>query len=555
MNDYSVDPVIVPPVYPGLSGPAGASHAATTPFDEILRVTQQRPAAREKPLSATSQRATLQRDDPHTSSPRKDATQPSDDPAPAKATTAAADSSPKSTTADAEHDRPSTEDDAPESTLVAAAPPSASETSASETAASETAAIEGETAVALVAATKVVPEAESPENDIDPAVLKATARRGTARGQNVATAHEADDRQSHPAAAEHANKPVTKVAANAIDPDVLANEQGELPLTEATGTSIDAGPTDGEPSPTKPVVAEQPTVAIGKTNVAPQAAVHTDGVQTVAAAETTLAHDGDQDAAESSPRRSNDHPRRRTPAAGSFTESPATPMATRIPAAELIEAPQRAARAHDRESSDIANKPAAGPTTVAPNDDANRSTPRESVAAPGGDPSPRLKWLGGARATTTHGTSSAGGEAEVDRVRFVQRVARAFQHIGEEGGQIRLRLSPPSLGSLQIEVALRGGELTARLQTETAAAKNLLLDNLPLLRERLAQQDIKVTRFDVDLLGQHDPRQNSGHTAHDQSSTSHALTRRNALHSHGQPIPVAATSPTPASRTTLDVWI
>ena len=30
----------------------------------------------------------------------------------------------------------------------------------------------------------------------------------------------------------------------------------------------------------------------------------------------------------------------------------------------------------------------------------------------------------------------------------------------------------------------------------------MLLDNLPALRERLEQQDIKVARFDVDLMGQ-----------------------------------------------------
>ena len=38
--------------------------------------------------------------------------------------------------------------------------------------------------------------------------------------------------------------------------------------------------------------------------------------------------------------------------------------------------------------------------------------------------------------------------------------------------------------------------MTARAETETTAAKNLLLDNLPALRERLAQQDIKIQQFE-----------------------------------------------------------
>jgi flagellar hook-length control protein FliK len=91
------------------------------------------------------------------------------------------------------------------------------------------------------------------------------------------------------------------------------------------------------------------------------------------------------------------------------------------------------------------------------------------------------------------------GLTEAERVRFVQRVARAFHSMSDEGGEVRLRLSPPELGSLRLEVSLRDGVLSARLEAETSSARNLLLDNLPALRERLAEQNIKVERFDVDV--------------------------------------------------------
>ena len=91
------------------------------------------------------------------------------------------------------------------------------------------------------------------------------------------------------------------------------------------------------------------------------------------------------------------------------------------------------------------------------------------------------------------------GLTEADRVRFVQRVANAFHSIGDNGGEIRLRLSPPELGALRIELSVRDGVLSARMETETSAARNLLLDNLPALRDRLADQNIKVERFDVDV--------------------------------------------------------
>jgi flagellar hook-length control protein FliK len=90
-------------------------------------------------------------------------------------------------------------------------------------------------------------------------------------------------------------------------------------------------------------------------------------------------------------------------------------------------------------------------------------------------------------------------EAEVQRVRLVQRVARAFQTLGDGGGEVRLRLSPPSLGSIRLEVTLQAGVMSARIETETASARALIVDNLPALRERLATHDIKISRFDVEL--------------------------------------------------------
>ena len=41
--------------------------------------------------------------------------------------------------------------------------------------------------------------------------------------------------------------------------------------------------------------------------------------------------------------------------------------------------------------------------------------------------------------------------------------------------------------------------MNARLEVESSAARNALLDNLPALRERLAQQNIRIERFDIDM--------------------------------------------------------
>ena len=67
---------------------------------------------------------------------------------------------------------------------------------------------------------------------------------------------------------------------------------------------------------------------------------------------------------------------------------------------------------------------------------------------------------------------------------------------------MRLRLSPPELGSLRLEVTVQQGVMTAHVEAETPQARLLLLENLPALRERLQEQNIKIERFDVDLMNQ-----------------------------------------------------
>lgn len=126
----------------------------------------------------------------------------------------------------------------------------------------------------------------------------------------------------------------------------------------------------------------------------------------------------------------------------------------------------------------------------------------------------------------------------VDASRFLGRVTRAFQAAEQRGGTIQLRLSPPELGAMKIELSVQQGTLTAKLETETAAAKNVLLDNLPALRERLAAQEIRVEKFDVDVQQQgseaqpdwqagergRDARQRSSHQGNNPPAASSAQT-------------------------------
>jgi flagellar hook-length control protein FliK len=90
--------------------------------------------------------------------------------------------------------------------------------------------------------------------------------------------------------------------------------------------------------------------------------------------------------------------------------------------------------------------------------------------------------------------------SQVARAQFVQRVERAFAAMGNRDGSVRLKLSPPELGVLKLEIGVHKGVMRARVEAETPAAQSLLLDNLPDLRDRLAQQNIHIQQFDVDLM-------------------------------------------------------
>lgn len=111
---------------------------------------------------------------------------------------------------------------------------------------------------------------------------------------------------------------------------------------------------------------------------------------------------------------------------------------------------------------------------------------------------------------------------QVDAQRFINRVSRAFQVAENRGGPLQLRLSPPELGALKIELSIQQGTLTAKLETETAAAKTVLLDNLPALRERLAAQEIRIDKFEVDVRQQNSGEQPNWQAQQDGEDARHA---------------------------------
>ena len=88
---------------------------------------------------------------------------------------------------------------------------------------------------------------------------------------------------------------------------------------------------------------------------------------------------------------------------------------------------------------------------------------------------------------------------QAERVRLVQRVSRSFARLGPMGGQISLKLHPPQLGALNVQVRLEGRSMTAKLTTESGAARDAIMESLPVLRTRLAEQGFEISSFQVDV--------------------------------------------------------
>jgi len=86
-----------------------------------------------------------------------------------------------------------------------------------------------------------------------------------------------------------------------------------------------------------------------------------------------------------------------------------------------------------------------------------------------------------------------------DYQRFIHRVSQAFTSGVRRDGTLRLKLHPPELGSLRLEVRFKEGKLNARLVADRPEVYALLTEGLQELRQRLETQQISVEKLEVTL--------------------------------------------------------
>ncbi len=86
----------------------------------------------------------------------------------------------------------------------------------------------------------------------------------------------------------------------------------------------------------------------------------------------------------------------------------------------------------------------------------------------------------------------------VSRVKLIQRVSKAFQHLGPEGGVVRLRLAPAEMGAVRVEMRISQRKVQARVVAETEAATAALREHLPDLRARLESFGMQVEKIEIE---------------------------------------------------------
>lgn len=80
----------------------------------------------------------------------------------------------------------------------------------------------------------------------------------------------------------------------------------------------------------------------------------------------------------------------------------------------------------------------------------------------------------------------------------VSRISRALQNaIQQKGGTITIRMMPPELGQVRVDIVMDGGKVTANFQTESESIQNLMSRELGQLRTALEKQGLTVERLEV----------------------------------------------------------
>ncbi len=142
------------------------------------------------------------------------------------------------------------------------------------------------------------------------------------------------------------------------------------------------------------------------------------------------------------------------------------------------------------------------------------------------------------QSVVTGTAKNSSGLSTTERADFAERVMSAVRGASEQNRPFRVRLNPPELGSLQVEITQRDGIYSARLEVQTTSAQQAILDHVGHLKESLQQNGIRLDRIEVQLnpSGPDDQTQDGtdSRQQHSGSQQDHSENDQNDRHGYSQ---------------------
>ena len=107
-----------------------------------------------------------------------------------------------------------------------------------------------------------------------------------------------------------------------------------------------------------------------------------------------------------------------------------------------------------------------------------------------------------AQTLPNHPAGAAPDPADEGRTRTMPGVGRGLETLARQrGGTLTMRLDPPSLGPLRLEMKMEAGRVAVLLTSASDSARSLLRDNLGSLRQALEDRGLAVDRLAVESAG------------------------------------------------------
>lgn len=165
--------------------------------------------------------------------------------------------------------------------------------------------------------------------------------------------------------------------------------------------------------------------------------------------------------------------------------------------------------------------------------------------------------ISGSTSTTASRETTGSSRANLtpyQEAKLVQRVLRGIEQLGNGGGQVRIRLHPPELGTLQMTLKFEATQVTAQFEVENRVARDALLGNSQVLKDRLKEQGLEVQKFEVEVRSDVDDSLNSStgdRQGQRNSSSDRNYESRFAVSNNNRINPEARTEPS----TTTMPWV